>query len=137
VALTDGLDNQFWFSRSDVGSRTSFADLAERVSRENVVIFPVYLDTESEYPQLKDSYRAARAALRYLADASGGNFYTAKKLESVESLYDEVLLDVGAIYTLGFSPEIREGDQLWHSLKIDVPSRPELHIKYRPGYFAR
>lgn len=137
VALTDGLDNQFWFSRSDVGSRTSFADLAERVSRENVVIFPVYLDTESEYPQLEDSYRAARAALRYLADASGGNFYTAKKLESVESLYDEVLLDVGAIYTIGFSPEIREGDQLWHSLKIDVPSRPELHIKYRPGYFAR
>lgn len=137
VALTDGLDNQFWFSRTDAGSKTGFADLAERVSRENVVIFPVYLDTESEYPRLKDSYRAARAALRYLADASGGNFYTAKKLEAVESLYDDVLLDVGAIYTLGFSPEIREGDQLWHSLKIDMPSRPELRIKYRPGYFAR
>ncbi|MER3431224.1 MAG: hypothetical protein C4324_09330, partial [Blastocatellia bacterium] len=137
VALTDGLDNQLRFSGSDVGSKTSFADLAERVSRENVVIFPVYLDTERDNPPLRDSYRAARTTLRYLADSSGGNFYTAKKLESVEALYDEVLLDVGAIYTLGFSPELREGDPLWHSLKVEVPSRPNLQIRYRPGYFAQ
>ncbi|MEW6362390.1 MAG: VWA domain-containing protein [Acidobacteriota bacterium] len=137
VSMTDGVDNALWFSGSGSGSRTSFADLAERVSRESVIIFPVYLDTEKEYPRLADSYKAARASLHYLAEASGGNYFTANKLEELEHLYDQVLSDVGAVYTLGFSPEIREGESAWHTIKIDVPSRPELRLKYRPGYFVQ
>jgi hypothetical protein len=71
-----------------------------------------------------------------MADQSGGTVYTAKKLEDLGPIYDRVMKDVGTIYTLGFTPDVESGDRQWRTVKVEVPSRPELKLRHRPGYFT-
>lgn len=136
VLMSDGVDNSLSFT-AQVGSRTSFADLIERIQRSTVSIFPIYLDTEGPDPYAKKTYAAARLTLKYIADQSAGNLYTARKLEDLTGIYDQVLKDVGTVYTIGFSPDVQPGEGRWRTLRIEVPSRPGLRIKHRPGYFVK
>ena len=136
VLMSDGVDNSLSFT-GRMGSRISFADLSERIQRSTAAIFPIYLDTEGPDPASKRIYATARQTLKYIADQSAGNMYTARRLDDLTGIYDQVLKDVGTVYTLGFSPDINPGDARWRSLHVEVPSQSGLKIKHRPGYFIR
>ena len=136
VLMSDGVDNQLAFYQT-ITKKMGFADLVEAVQRSNAAIFPIYLDTEEDNPGSKRAYEQARQTLSYLADQSAGNMYTAKKLDDLSDIYDRVLKDVGTVYTLGFTPDIESGSPQWRELKVEIPSRPNLKIKHRPGYFTR
>ena len=136
VLMSDGVDNSLSFT-ARMGSRTSFAELTERIQRSSVSIFPIYLDTEGPDPYSKKVYAIARHTLKFFADQSAGNLYTARKIEDLVGIYDQVLKDVGTVYTLGFSPDVEPGDPRWRTLRVEVPARPGLKIKHRPGYFVR
>lgn len=136
VLMSDGVDNLLTFQPMLV-QRMGFADLVETVQRSSVAIFPVYLDTEGKDAFSREVYGNARLTLNYLAEQSAGNMYTARKIDDLNTIYDRVLKDVGTVYTLGFTPDVEPGDDRWRKLRVDIPSKPELKTKYRPGYFTR
>ena len=136
VLMSDGADNLLAFQRMLV-PRMGFADLLETVQRSSVAIFPIYLDTEGGDEFSKQVYANARLTLSYLAQQSAGNMYTARKIDDLSTIYDRVLKDVGTVYTLGFTPDVEPGDDKWRKLRVEIPSKPGLKIKYRPGYFTR
>ena len=137
VLMSDGADNALTYF-SQLGSKISFADLVETVQRGNTAIFPIYLDTEGPSgPDLKKIYADARLTLNYLAAQSAGNMYTAKKIDDLSTVYDRVLKDVGTVYSLGFSPDDETTDSRWRRLRVEVPARTDLKLKYRPGYFVK
>lgn len=136
VLMSDGVDNLLTFHPMLV-PRMGFADLVETVQRSSVAIFPVYLDTEGKDAFSREVYGNARLTLNYLAEQSAGNMYTARKIDDLSGIYDRVLKDVGTVYTLGFTPDVEPGDDKWRKLRVEIPSKPTLNIKYRPGYFTR
>ena len=134
VLMSDGADNllSFYPRPSD---KISYADLIESIQDSNITIFPIFLDTFRGYSQ---SFRdTAYRTLDYIADQSGGTVYTAKKLDDLEGIYDRVLKGVGTVYSLGFSPDGESAGRTWRTLKVEVPSRPTLKLRHRPGYFTR
>jgi VWFA-related protein len=134
VLMSDGADNLLSFYPRLV-NKTSFADLIESVQNSNTTIFPVFLDT---FQGLPPTYREnAYHTLDYIAGQSGGTVYTAKKLDDLGEIYDRVLKGVGTVYTLGFTPEGESTGVAWRTIKIEVPSRPALKLRHRPGYFTR
>jgi Ca-activated chloride channel family protein len=136
VLMSDGVDNQLAFYPT-ITKKMGFADLVEAVQRSNAAIFPIYLDTEDDNPGPRRAYEQARQTLSYLAEQSAGNIYTARKLDDLADIYDRVLKDVGTVYTLGFTPDVESGSSEWRELKVEIPSRPNLKIKHRPGYLTR
>lgn len=137
VLMSDGADNQLAFFRT-LTRHLSFADLVEAVQRSNAAIFPIYLDTEDRNDLgSRRVYSQARQTLSYLAEQSAGNMYSAKKLDDVAEIYDRVLKDVGTVYTLGFTPDVESGSPQWRELRVEIPSRPNLKLKHRPGYLTR
>lgn len=136
VLMSDGVDNQLSFYPT-LTQKISFADLVERVQRATAAVFPIYLDTEDGRPGSRRLYADARRTLAYLAEQSAGNMYSAKKLDDLSDIYDRVLKDVGTVYTLGFTPDIEAGSPQWRALKVEIPSRPNLKLKHRPGYLTR
>jgi VWFA-related protein len=139
VLMSDGVDNQLGgnlFGMAPDGD-VSFADLSEQVQRSTTSIFPIYLDTEASDSFSKVMYANARLALKHLADQSAGNMYYAKKLESLDDIYNRVLKDVGAVYTLGFTSPESSSDGKWRTLRVEVPSIPGVKLKHRPGYFIQ
>jgi VWFA-related protein len=136
VLMSDGADNALtYYSR--IGSKIGFAGLVDSVQKSSTAIFPIYLDTEGPDPDSKRLYADARRTLKYLADQSAGNMYMARKLDDLTAVYDRVLKDVGTVYTIGFSPDDESTNSKWRRLRVEVPSRPGLKLKHRPGYFTK
>lgn len=136
VFMTDGVDNALTDPRA--GSAITFADLLEGVRRNDALIVPIYLDTEGDEsgPGGGRLYKNARKTLALLADESGGLYYKAKKIEDLDGVYDQVIADLGKIYSLGYKPTNDKRDRTWRSVKIQLPNLPELITRSRPGYYA-
>lgn len=139
VLMSDGVDNALSYDDSSRGSRMSFADLLETVRQNNALVIPIYLDTEfdnSHSGYLRKMYENARRTLTLLAEESGGLYYKAKKIEDLNGVYEQVIDDLGKVYSLGYKPTNEKRDGSWRTLKIQVPNHPELITRTRPGYYA-
>jgi len=139
VLMTDGVDNALGGS-SGSGSAISFADLLEAVRKNDELLIPIYLDTESDQDFLSSfrrrTYENARKTLALLAQESGGLYYTARKIEDLNGVYDQVINDLGKVYSLGYKPTNEKRDGSWRRVQIQMPNRADLSARSRPGYYA-
>jgi VWFA-related protein len=136
VLMSDGVDNTLGYY-NDSGSKISFAELLESVRRSDAMIIPIYLDTESENGGGGQTmYENARKTLSLLAEESGGLYYKARKAGDLNGVYEQVINDLGKVYSLGYKPKNENRDASWRAVKIEISSHPELKPRTRPGYYA-
>jgi len=134
VFMTDGADNAL--SGWSIGSSISFADLLEAVRHNDALIIPIYLDTEGDNPFAARIYANARRTLNLLADETGGLYYKARKIEDLNGIYDQVIQDLGKVYSLGYTSTRPQRDGTWRTVKVEIANRPDLKTRARPGYYA-
>jgi VWFA-related protein len=140
VIMTDGVDNALAFFGGDFGSQITFADLLQSVRETDTLVVPIYLDTESDDSPTSWSrreYQNARNTLAALAEESGGSFYKAKKISDLNGVYEQVINDLGKIYSLGYKPTNDKRDATWRNVEVKVLNRPDLIAHARPGYYAK
>jgi VWFA-related protein len=137
VLMTDGVDNALG---EGAGSEISFANLLEAVRKRDELIIPIYLDTESDRGFLPDfgkrMYENARKTLALLAEESGGLYYQARKIADLNGVYEQVINDLGKVYSLGYKPTNGKRDGSWRRVQIQMTNRPDLNARARPGYYA-
>ena len=144
VIMSDGLENALsyggWFLGDQYGSDISFANLLEAVRKTDEIIIPIYLDTESDssYSSAysKRLYQNARNTLALLAQESGGFYYRARRIEDLNGVYDQVINDLGKVYSIGYKPTNEKRDGSWRRVEIQLNNRPDLTARSRPGYYA-
>ena len=139
VLMSDGVDGLLIRFARNTGSKTSFADLVEQVRQTDALIVPIYLDTEKDFGSsfLKDSYENARRALNLLADESGGSYYRAGKISDLNGVYEQVINDLGKVYSLGYKPTNTTHDNTWRQVVVSIVNRTDLVARTRPGYYAQ
>jgi Ca-activated chloride channel family protein len=139
VVMTDGIDNALPDVAGE-GSRTTFAELLDFAQRSEAVIFPVYLDTEKEEVKLHRStpasYVTARGQLAQLADASGTEVHRANKLTDLESIYEQIIRDLGKVYSIGYQPLNKDRDGKWHKVSVSLVNHADLAARTRSGYYS-
>lgn len=140
VVMTDGVDNAL----PDVfgeGSRTSFDEMLDKVGRSDTIVFPIYLDTEKEEVKRhripKSAYSVARSQLEQLAESSGSRVYRANEPKDLESVYDQVIGDLGTIYSIGYKPSNKLRDGKWRSVAVQLVNRADLIARTKRGYYAK
>jgi len=140
VVMTDGVDNALPGIFGE-GSKTTFPELLERVRASDVVLFPVYLDTETEEVKRHRgtalAYAIARESLKQLADTGGTRVYPAKDLKDLDAVYDEVIKDLGTVYSLGYKSNNSQRDGKWRTVAVQVVSRTGVVARTKRGYFSR
>jgi VWFA-related protein len=135
VFLTDGVDNSLLGSKQ--GSRITFSELFEALKENETSIFPIYLDTEDQFPDDRGAYQNARNTLNLMADTTGGLYYKARSIEDLSGVYTQVMGDLSRVYTLGYVPTDDKRDGTWRNVRVDVPGRPALKVKTKAGYYAK
>jgi VWFA-related protein len=135
VFMTDGADNHLVSFNG--GSEISFADLLEAVRLKGTLIIPIYLDTEGKGALSRRVYEHARRTLAMLAEESGGLYYKARKVEDLNGVYDQVVADMGKIYSLGYRPANSKRDGSWRTIKIQMVNRTDLVPHTKLGYYAK
>jgi VWFA-related protein len=140
IAMTDGVDNALPGVAGD-GSAVSFEELLEAVRQSDTIVLPVYLDTERE--MLKErrateiSYLYARRELAQLAAESGSIVYQARKLEDLKGIYEQVIRDLGTVYSIGYRPKNTERNGSWRNVTVQLVGRPDLAARTKRGYYAK
>lgn len=139
VLMSDGVDGSFMRYASAAGSKLPFADLIEQVRQTDVLIVPIYLDTQESLgnPFMDNEYENARRALNLLANESGGTYYKARKISDLNGVYEQVINDLGKVYSLGYKPTNPTRDGTWRNVQISIANRPDLVARTRPGYYAQ
>jgi VWFA-related protein len=139
VLMSDGVDGFLAPAGKVEGSKTTFATLLEQVRQTDALIVPIYLDTEKDFgnggwgPQ----YENARRALNLLAQESGGSYYRAGKISDLNGVYEQVINDLGKVYSLGYKPTNATRDGSWRGVEVSIVNRTELVARTRPGYYAQ
>lgn len=121
------------------GSRTTtFADAMEIVRGSETTIFPVYLDARDyggDY--IQKLRRKSQQTLWMLAEESGGQFYKADDVKDLNGIYEQIINDVGRVFSLGYEPKNESRDGGWRNLTIKLKTQPNLIAKTRRGYYAK
>lgn len=140
VVMTDGVDNALPDVFGD-GSKTPFPLLLDRLRASEVIVFPVYLDTEKEevkrHRSPASAYAIARENLAQLADIGGTRVYPAKELKDLDTVYDQVIKDLGTVYSLGYKSNNNVRDGKWRNVTVQVISRTGVSVHTKRGYYSR
>jgi Ca-activated chloride channel family protein len=140
VVMTDGIDNAIPGIFGD-GSSTPFPQLLSIVRDSDVLVFPIYLDTEKEevkrHRAPREAYVEARQELSQLADACGTTMYKAARIEDLESVYDEVIKVLGTVYSIGYRPSNSIRDGKWRSVVVQVNDHDGVVARSKRGYYAK
>jgi VWFA-related protein len=140
VVMTDGVDNALPDIGGD-GSQISFEELLTNISNSDVLVFPVYLDTEKEMLKSKrgtmPAYAIAREQLDRIAQACGTITYRAGELKDLEKVYERVIKDLSTVYSIGYRPSNTRRDGKWRSVSVVLNERPDLAVRTKGGYFAK
>jgi VWFA-related protein len=138
--MTDGVDNALPDVFGD-GSQTSFDQLLRMVRDSEVIVFPIYLDTETEVFQRTrtphSAFAIAREQLGQLATTSGSRFYRANQLKDLDDVYQQVIGDLGRIYSIGYRPTNTSRDGKWRSVTVQIHDRQDVTARTKQGYYSK
>lgn len=138
IVMTDGVDNALPGVYGEGSRATTFEQLVEAERRSDTIVVPVYLDTEREKAARSTppaAFAIAREQLASLAEESGNPLYRAKNVKDLEGVYQQVIRDLGTVYSIGYRPTNRGRDGAWHNVKVQVVGRADLALRAKRGYY--
>jgi hypothetical protein len=75
--------------------------------------------------------------LGQLAVASGSRLYRADKLKDLDDVYEQVIGDLGRIYSIGYRPSNPLRDGKWRAVTVQIHDRPDVTARTKQGYYSK
>jgi VWFA-related protein len=139
VLLSDGVDNAISMTYP-IPSRVNFEQVLRKVQETSALVFPIYLDTEYENVEQEietsESYVLARRQLSTLAEASGGVYIRAERVENLEGVYEKIAADLRTLYSIGYYPTNSNRDGSWRKIRVKL-DKADVAVRTRRGYYAK
>lgn len=140
VVMSDGVDSSL-DRYNPMQSRVSFSQLAHRLEEADVIVFPIYLDTEYEEVFERgnfssEAYAIARDQLERIAEVSGGQMFKAEKVSDLAGVYKQVAAAMRTVYSVGYYPTNAEKDGTFRRVRVLV-DMPDAAVRARRGYYAK
>ena len=139
VLMSDGLDGTIPGVSGQQGSKTSYQDTLRNIQEFDGVLYTLWLNTEYEAMSPLDTqpeaFDAAYQRMKEMADAGGGVFYPVERLTDLAGAYEQVVADLGTMYSLAYRPENSVRDGRWRAIRIRV-NRTNAVPRGKRGYYA-
>ena len=139
VLMSDGLDGTIPGISGQVGSKRSYQETLRNVQEFDGVLYTLWLNTEYEAMSPLDTQPEAfdmgHDRMKEMADAGGGVFYKVERLTDLAGAYEQVVADLGTMYSLAYRPSNSTRDGRWRAIKIKV-ERTNAVPRGKRGYYA-
>jgi Ca-activated chloride channel family protein len=125
VLYTDG---------GDTASRLSFDKLMKRLKASDVTVYAIgALENQPQDVQFMQG-----ALLSEIAEATGGTAFLTERVKDLDRIYEQVLGEVRAQYTIGYVSTNEKTDGKWRkvNIKITRDDAKSLRVRARKGYYA-
>lgn len=139
VLMSDGLDGTIPGISGQQGSATPYRETLRNIQEFDGVLYTLWLNTEYEAMSPLDTQPEAFDTgfdrMKEMADAGGGIFYRVEKLTDLAGAYEQVVADLGTVYSLAYKPSNSARDGQWRAIKIGI-NRPNAVPRGKRGYYA-
>jgi len=139
VLMSDGLDGTIPGVSGQQGSRKSYPETLRNIQEFDGVLYTLWLNTEYQAMSPEDTqpeaFDAGHDRLKEMAETGGGVFYEVEKLTDLAGAYEQVVADLGTMYSLAYRPTNSARDGKWRAIRIGV-SRTNAVPRGKRGYYA-
>lgn len=139
VLMSDGLDGTIPGVSGQQGSRTTYPEILRNIQEFDGVLYTLWLNTEyqamSPLDTQPEAFDAGHERMKQMADAGGGVFYEVEKLTDLAGAYEQVVADLGTMYSLAYRPKNNTRDGKWRAIKIGV-NKTNAVPRGKRGYYA-
>ena len=139
VVMSDGLDGTIPGISGQVGSQTSYSETLRNIQEFDGVLYTLWLNTEYEAMSPEDTQPEAFDAgfnrMKEMAESGGGVFYPVEKFTDLAGAYEQVVADLGTVYSLAYKPTNNARDGQWRAIKIGI-NRTNAVARGKRGYYA-
>jgi Ca-activated chloride channel family protein len=122
LLYTDGGDTRSVLSRGELLDLLKASDVT------------VYAIGELEH-QSSSGAAEARSILSQIAETTGGRAFFPLVAKELDKIYEQVVAEVRAQYTLGYLSSNEKTDGTWRRVEVKM-RRKDLRVRARKGYFA-
>jgi VWFA-related protein len=139
VVMSDGLDGTIPGISGQIGSKHSYQETLRNIQEFDGVVYTLWLNTEYEAMSPLDTqpeaFDAGHDRMKEMADAGGGVFYPVERLTDLAGAYEQVVADLGTVYSLAYKPSNNARDGHWRAIRIGV-NRSNAVARGKRGYYA-
>ena len=140
VLMSDGLDGTIPGISGQQGSvKYSYPETLRNIQEFDGVLYTLWLNTEYEAMSPLDTQPEAfdmgHSRMKEMAEAGGGIFYPVERLTDLAGAYEQVVADLGTVYSLAYKPSNNVRDGHWRAIRIGV-NRPNAVPRGKRGYYA-
>jgi VWFA-related protein len=139
VLMSDGLDGTIPGVSGQTGSQLPYDELLRNVQEFDGVLYTLWLNTRYVALNPRDTQPEAfdegYDRMKEMADMGGGIFYEVKSLQDLAGAYEQVVADLGTVYSLAYRPSNNARDGKWRAIRINV-NRSNAVARGKRGYYA-
>ena len=139
VVMSDGLDGTIPGVSGQQGSHSTYPETLRNIQEFDGVLYTLWLNTEYEAMSPLDTqpeaFDAGHDRMKEMADAGGGVFYEVERLTDLAGAYEQVVADLGTMYSLAYQPSNNTRDGRWRAIRINV-NRTNAVPRGKRGYYA-
>ncbi|HXQ72234.1 MAG TPA: VWA domain-containing protein [Pyrinomonadaceae bacterium] len=140
VLMSDGLDGTIPGISGQQGSvKFSYPETLRNIQEFDGVLYTLWLNTEYEAMSPLDTQPEAfdmgHNRMKEMAEAGGGIFFPVERLTDLAGAYEQVVADLGTVYSLAYKPANSARDGRWRAIRIGV-DRPNAVPRGKRGYYA-
>lgn len=139
VLMSDGLDGTIPGVSGQQGSHSTYQETLRNIQEFDGVLYTLWLNTEYEAMSPLDTqpeaFDAGHDRMKEMADAGGGVFYEVERLTDLAGAYEQVVADLGTMYSLAYQPSNNTRDGRWRAIRINV-NRTNAVPRGKRGYYA-
>jgi Ca-activated chloride channel homolog len=118
----------------DTRSALSFVELVDLLKASDVTVYPIgALEHQSASTRSEQ-----RMLLQRIAEITGGQAFFPGSVKEVDGVYEKVVAEIRAQYTLGYLSTNNRTDGTWRKVDVKVvrSGAKDLRVRARKGYFA-
>ncbi|HEX5966003.1 MAG TPA: VWA domain-containing protein [Pyrinomonadaceae bacterium] len=139
VVMSDGLDGTIPGISGQVGSQIPYRETLSNIQEFDGVLYTLWLNTEyvamSPEDTQPEAFDAGYDRMKEMAESGGGVFYPVERLTDLAGAYEQVVADLGTVYSLAYKPSNGARDGQWRAIKIGI-DRSNAVARGKRGYYA-
>ena len=118
----------------DTRSAMRFSEMLDLLKASDVTVYVIgVLDHQTQA-----SKSAQRPVLQQIAEATGGQVFFPLSVRNLDSVYEKVLAEIRAQYTVGYVSTNDKADGTWRKIELKVNRRDgrDYRLRARKGYYS-
>jgi Ca-activated chloride channel homolog len=117
----------------DTRSALRFNELLNVLKASDVTVYAIGVLEH----QAQSGRAAQRPILQQIAEATGGQAYFPASVRGLDAVYEQVVADIRAQYTLGYHPTNPKTDGAWRKVDVKVLRKDgDYRVRSRKGYYG-